>query len=46
MKKAKIILIAASAAMLLTGCMSREETEALMAREARRVRTARLEELE
>lgn len=31
MKKAKIILIAASAAMLLTGCMSREETEALSA---------------
>ena len=31
MKKVKIILIAASAAMLLTGCMSREETEALSA---------------
>lgn len=31
MKKAKIILIAASAAMLLTGCMSRQETEALSA---------------
>lgn len=31
MKKAKIILIAASAAMLLTGCMSREETEVLSA---------------
>lgn len=31
MKKTKIILIAASAAMLLTGCMSREETEALSA---------------
>lgn len=31
MKKAKIILIAASAVMLLTGCMSREETEALSA---------------
>lgn len=31
MKKAKIILLAASAAMLLTGCMSREETEALSA---------------
>ncbi len=31
MKKTKIILIAASTAMLLTGCMSREETEALSA---------------
>lgn len=31
MKKTKIILIAASAAMLLTGCMSREETEVLSA---------------
>ena len=31
MKKAKIILIAASAAMLLTGCMSRQETEVLSA---------------
>lgn len=31
MKKTKIILIAASAAMLLTGCMRREETEALSA---------------
>ena len=31
MKKAKIILIAASAAMLMTGCMSREETERLSA---------------
>lgn len=29
MKKTKIILIAASAAMLLAGCMSREETELL-----------------
>ncbi len=31
MKKTKIILIAASAAMLLTGCMSRQETEVLSA---------------
>lgn len=31
MKKAKIILIAASAAMLLAGCMSRGKTEALSA---------------
>ncbi len=31
MKKTIVILIAASAAMLLTGCMSREETEALSA---------------